>query len=314
MIRSLLLLPSILSMTLQKPIQNVGVVDDYGEIAYFTKYDLQSSDFIFRFLDGFNDNYSEKVWSTDSTSTFTYSLSSDQGYNGTFYSISNTGVMNENNPLVSATIHIQKQSVTLRTTATSEYYDYRFVIRMVNASNSNILVLTYYIAIPLLDFNEHDLGRQLYYVNTTASSSLSTFTRYVYVENTNNSSAPIWQYYKRSSSSDFNKGYNLGYDEGNNRGYINGYDIGYNEGLTNGSRDGYTEGYTQAINDYGQGNAQEVALFTGILNVGLLPVNIFLQMFNFEVFGVNISGLISAFLTISAVIIIIRLLTGKKND
>lgn len=93
-------------------------------------------------------------------------------------------------------------------------------------------------------------------------------------------------------------------------GYNSGYDAGYSDGVSKGYQEGYSTGYTEADNQ----DATALSIFTGIINVGLLPVNFFLNMLNFEVFGINIGAIVSATLTIAIVVIIIRVITGKKND
>lgn len=72
-------------------------------------------------------------------------------------------------------------------------------------------------------------------------------------------------------------------------------------------------GYAEGLQD-GLEGGQPSVIFSGILNVALLPVNMFLQILNFEVFGINIGALVTGLLTIAVVIIIVRLVTGKKND
>lgn len=100
--------------------------------------------------------------------------------------------------------------------------------------------------------------------------------------------------------------YSVGYEVGKNDGYQQGLTDGRQGGYQQGYADGYTEGASQ--------DETAVVIFTGILNVALLPINMFLQIFNFEVFGINIGGLVSAFLTVAIVVIIIRIITGKKSE
>lgn len=96
--------------------------------------------------------------------------------------------------------------------------------------------------------------------------------------------------------------YDQGYDVGNQDGYNTGYNIGY--------RGGYVDGYDAASSI----DTTASTIFTGILDVALIPVNVFLSIFNFEVFGINIGGIVSALLTVSVVIIIFRFLFGGKKD
>lgn len=105
---------------------------------------------------------------------------------------------------------------------------------------------------------------------------------------------------------DYSTGYDNGYTNGLEVGQVNGYDNGY--GI------GYQEGYSAAIDYSSQQQSTALTIFTGIIEVGLLPVNVFLKMFEYEVFGINIAGLVSAGMTIAIVVIIIRVVTGKKDD
>ena len=80
------------------------------------------------------------------------------------------------------------------------------------------------------------------------------------------------------TSKDYKQGYNDGLNYGYNNGYTEGYDTGYQLGYSNGVQEGLDT------------NSLPATIFTGALNVGLLPVNVFLQMFNYEVFGINNRG------------------------
>lgn len=132
----------------------------------------------------------------------------------------------------------------------------------------------------------------------------------------------IRDYYIATTQEDlsqaYENGYNVGQQEGYDNGLINGqtqgYNTGYNDGFSAGESTGYQTGYTAGLSDGQQYDDTALTIFTGIIEVGLLPVNIFLQMFNYEIFGINISGVVSALLTISIVIIIVRFLLGKKDD
>ena len=54
-------------------------------------------------------------------------------------------------------------------------------------------------------------------------------------------------------------------------------------------------------------------IFQGIFNIGLMPVNFFLGVLNFEVFGINIGAFVSALLTLAIVIIIVRIIFSGGN-
>lgn len=126
------------------------------------------------------------------------------------------------------------------------------------------------------------------------SSLITNFDPVVQFDNVEWSTIIRSSNYYQSGSADYDNGYNVGYTEGSQAGYQSGYTDGYQEG---------------AVQD-----ETAVVIFNGIINVALLPVNVFLQILNFEVFGINFGGLASAFLTIAIVIIIVRIITGKKNS
>lgn len=141
--------------------------------------------------------------------------------------------------------------------------------------------------------------------------STGTNTTYVYNEpgnSSSNSGKTLFIYdnsykyfYESLRGQDYREGYNEGNIYGYNTGYAEGYDAGQQTGYANGLQDGLDTDSTA------------LTIFTGIIDVGLLPVNVFIKMFNYEVFGINIAGLVSGLLTIAIVIIIIRIITGQKN-
>lgn len=88
-----------------------------------------------------------------------------------------------------------------------------------------------------------------------------------------------------------------------------GHSEGYTEGYRNGQADGYATGYQDALE---QGSTASV-IFSGILSIALVPVNFFLGILNFEVFGINIGAFVSALLTIAIIIIIIRIIFSGGN-
>lgn len=104
--------------------------------------------------------------------------------------------------------------------------------------------------------------------------------------------------------------------------YVNEYlesnksDI-YNNGFQAGHDEGYQEGFNAGVEYYQDIGNEPAIIFSGILDVALVPVNIFLAFLNFEVFGINISALVSSLLTITIVIIIVKMLIGNgggKSD
>ena len=94
-----------------------------------------------------------------------------------------------------------------------------------------------------------------------------------------------------------------------NQGYEAGYDEGYDIGKNDGHQEGWLEGFQYADNQ----DETALTIFEGIITIALVPINFFLAIFNFEIFGINISGFVSALLTVSIIIIVVRFLTGKKQ-
>ena len=85
----------------------------------------------------------------------------------------------------------------------------------------------------------------------------------------------------------------------------------YNDGYQAGYQSGYTEGYTIGAEQ----DETATAIFVGIINIALVPINFFLACLNFEVFGINIGGFVSALLTVAIIVIIVRIIVsgGNKN-
>lgn len=101
----------------------------------------------------------------------------------------------------------------------------------------------------------------------------------------------------------------IGYTTGYQTGYDSGYLQGFNDGESNGYQIGFGDGYAEASNQ----DQTAVVIFTGICEVGLLPVNVFLGILNFEVFGINIGGLVASLMTVAIVVIVIRIVLGAKG-
>lgn len=76
---------------------------------------------------------------------------------------------------------------------------------------------------------------------------------------------------------------------------------------------GFTDGRNVGIAEGRQEDSQIVAIFGGILDIGLIPINVFLNIFNFDILGINLTAFVSAALTVFCVIIIIRSLVIGGN-
>ena len=99
------------------------------------------------------------------------------------------------------------------------------------------------------------------------------------------------------------------YNSSSNENFTNGY----NQGLKDGEKNGYSNGYSDGLND-GIKDSTIFNIFNGILNIAMVPVNFFLSIFNFEILGINMAGFVSALLTISIVIFLLRLIKGSNTN
>lgn len=111
--------------------------------------------------------------------------------------------------------------------------------------------------------------------------------------------------------------YNTAISNADTNGYNRGYGVGYEEGvasqqqnITDAFNEGYSAGYEIGFNV----DSTAATIFSGILQVGMLPINILLAIFNFEILGINLSAFISAILTVCLTVIVVRTVTGGKNS
>lgn len=96
-------------------------------------------------------------------------------------------------------------------------------------------------------------------------------------------------------------------------GYSAGYNVGYEDGYVNGTGNGYNEGYNDGYVEGIQTDSTAFTIFNGILGIGMLPINVFLAMLNWEVFGINISSFVMSIFTLAITIYVISVFTGKKD-
>ena len=108
--------------------------------------------------------------------------------------------------------------------------------------------------------------------------------------------------YQLSSYTNFNDGFNYGYAEGDKDGYARGVEdgkkIGYGEGL----QAGYEVDETA------------FTIFNGILTIGMIPINFFLSIFNFNILGIDMSAFVSALLSVCIVVIIFRFIFNGRSS
>lgn len=97
---------------------------------------------------------------------------------------------------------------------------------------------------------------------------------------------------------------------GNDGGYYQGYTDGYRDGEENGTATGYNTGYSDGYANGVNTDQTAFTIFNGILTIGMIPINVFLAMFDFTVLGINISNFVMSLLTVLVTIWVIRIITG----
>lgn len=110
------------------------------------------------------------------------------------------------------------------------------------------------------------------------------------------------------SANSYEEGYNLGYQQGYNQGFD---DTSHDSSLI---QEWYSLGFADGYEEGIEVNTTASTIFSGILQVALVPVNFFLGIFNFEILGINIRAFVQALLTIALTIVIIKMFTGGKGD
>lgn len=132
--------------------------------------------------------------------------------------------------------------------------------------------------------------------------------------------------YETGFASGNEAGYNSGYSAGNEAGYNNGYktgydfasqkigpeqySVGYEEGYTVGHSDGYREGFNFAMLNPPEGIKLDIP---AIINSVPSSVQSFIiSAFGFELFGINIAGLLGCLIAVVIVYLVIKLLLGRK--
>lgn len=113
-------------------------------------------------------------------------------------------------------------------------------------------------------------------------------------------------YYLTSNFTD-NDIYIQGVTDGYNQGYNIGLNDGYDKGFSAGEIVGFDDGYNNGINDSNQYSFYN--LFGAVLDA---PVKVFSGLFNFNLLGVNLLGLITGLFTLAVVIVILKKVMGGK--
>lgn len=116
-----------------------------------------------------------------------------------------------------------------------------------------------------------------------------------------------------SLGSGYDTGYDNGYADGHRDGWQSGYDTGADNSYSEQQEEWYTNGYIDGYNEGLNTDASMVLIFANIFQFAMIPVNFFLKIFNVEVFGINVSGLVSALLTMSIIVILLKTILGNQS-
>lgn len=82
-------------------------------------------------------------------------------------------------------------------------------------------------------------------------------------------------------------------------------------GWSDGYRDGRASGYAHGFQDGQDSDSVAFTIFNGILAIGMLPVNFFIAIFNFDILGINVSAFMLSLLTVCLAIVVIRMMKGS---
>lgn len=110
----------------------------------------------------------------------------------------------------------------------------------------------------------------------------------------------------RATELPMNEAYNNGYTDGFQDGYIEGKGDGIIEGRAEGKAEGLAEGYANGYRDGESMDETAAAIYAGIIATGMIPIQFFLTIFNFEIFGINLTGLVTSLMSICIVLIVIK--------
>lgn len=184
-------------------------------------------------------------------------------------------------------------------------------------------------------FNRLDFYRKNCIFENTSTAPFTQCELFTFSYNIYTYSPSVLGISTNSYQSGYESGYDSGYTDGinnndkYNQGYSEGYDVGkvdgvnefldsseYSDALSDANSDGFqvgrAVGYAEGVE--ASGNVAHMnAIFTGILDVGLMPVNFFLKILNFEVFGINIGGFVTGLFTLSIVVMLFRMFFGSNG-
>jgi hypothetical protein len=130
--------------------------------------------------------------------------------------------------------------------------------------------------------------------------------------------------YDEGYANGYQQGYDVGWSGGYNSGYSTGYTLGESAGYSQGSEEGFSQGKTEGYNEgkaYGvnigikQGEQSTVTRdFISILGeIAMLPYTAISQIFDFEIFGLNVAGIVFQLITVAIVVVVVSWIIKFKE-
>lgn len=102
-----------------------------------------------------------------------------------------------------------------------------------------------------------------------------------------------------------NEGYGIGYDDGYSIGNEEGYSDGYDYGYIDGEKYGWDNGFGAGQNDMAETSHTFKEMVFAIFDA---PSRLIDSMLNFDIFGINLAGLVKTIITIAVVAVILVIL------
>lgn len=185
--------------------------------------------------------------------------------------------------------------------------NYRFKIGVSIPIENNLDLTSFKIrACNLVDYNSYPNSDYIWYMYNIINTSSTVFNNLRLVDASASTSVdpvyPIVESYDSYFNAGYNAGYDTGFTQGTNSGYTDGFNAGKEEGIQTGTNVGYNQGFNDGIRD--ANDYSFLGLMTSVVDA---PVQVFSDMFNFEILGFNMTTFFFSILTVCLVIALIKL-------
>lgn len=171
------------------------------------------------------------------------------------------------------------------------YCQFKIVVDYISVLNADVTAKVSFIVVALNVSSQYDVfglfGQHIV--------PIASYSPLIYNNRIEGISYATW-----FDSTAFDYGYNSGYAKGRLEGSNNSYNAGY----TAGQSVGYNQGYAQGLLDNG-GEWSFRSLLTAVIDT---PVQVFTDLFNFEILGVNLTGFFLGLFSIALCLGVIKLI------